>query len=304
MDDPRIGELVRNPANQLGARNPIAVVVGFPSDRGVEINGGRPGARGGPDAIRQMLYKMAPGSSEMSQVWERIADIGDVQIAGDVAHDQEMLAEILKPYLEAGTVCIILGGGHETAYGNFLGQVRSGRDVSIINIDAHADVRDLVNGKPHSGSSFRQALLHPDHPARSYSVFGLSPHGVSSAHLGFMDAYPGERIWAAESSAGRFDELLKTVDGKLMITFDLDALDQSVAPGVSAPAVAGLDQETWFRVAYSVGICDRVQSIDVSEMNPVYDIGGRTARVAALTVWHFVEGLTTRTNLHSFLHVA
>ncbi len=230
----------------------------------------------------------------MTTLWGRISDIGDVQIVGDVARDQETLADILRPYLEAGTVCIILGGGHETAYGHFLGRLRAGHEVSIVNLDVHADVRDLINGQPHSGSSFRQALLHPDYPARSYHVFGLSPHCVSNTHLRFMDAHPGGRIWTIESSADRFDQLLDTVDGDLLVTFDLDALDQSVAPGVSAPTVGGLNQKTWFRIARSVGACNRIQSIDISEMNPVYDVDGRTARVAALTVWHFVAGLTAR----------
>ncbi|MFV1981684.1 MAG: arginase family protein, partial [Rhodothermia bacterium] len=85
--DLRIGDLLSRERNRIG------IIVGFPSDRGVEINGGRPGAAAGPDAIRHALYKMTPGSPEMAHLWKQIGDVGDVQIAGDVSRDQEMLAE-------------------------------------------------------------------------------------------------------------------------------------------------------------------------------------------------------------------
>ncbi len=297
QDNPRIGDLVRD------ARKPMVVIVGFPSDRGVEINGGRAGAADGPDAIRRALYKMTPGSPLMADFWSQTADIGNVEITGDVETDQNCLAEVLRSHREANNMCIILGGGHETAYGHFLGYVQAQTAVGIINLDAHADVRDLVDGSGHSGSSFRQALENTDMPAASYTVFGLAPNVVSNSHVKFLDGYPGERVWVHDADPVRFDELLDEAESPLMVSFDLDAVDQCYAPGVSAPAVGGLRQNTWFRAAYSAGVSGKVRSIDVCELNPRYDIDNRTARLAALTIWHFVEGFSTRSDLSKFVHI-
>lgn len=293
--DPRIGDL-------LGAKsNPVAVIVGFPSDRGVAINGGRVGAADGPSAIRNALYRLTPGSSDMLEVWTRITDLGDVATTGDVGRDQKALGNALGPYLNAAVVCIVLGGGHETAYGHFLAYPMLHRSVGIINIDAHADVRELVDGNGHSGSSFRQALEHPDYPAESYAVFGLGPHSCAESHLSFMNQRSTTRVWNHEASADQFDGLLETGSSDLMVTFDLDAFDQSVAPGVSAPTADGLSAKLGMAAAYSSGVSARVKSIDLSELNPRLDPDNRTARFGAMIVWHFVEGLTSRVGISTFL---
>jgi formiminoglutamase len=79
-----------------------------------------------------------------------------------------------------------------------------------------------------------------------------------------------------------------------MVTFDLDALDQSHAPGVSAPAAGGLSQDLWLHAAYWAGRSPTVTSIDVVELNPTVDVDDRTARLAALTVLEVLRGLTDR----------
>ena len=79
-----------------------------------------------------------------------------------------------------------------------------------------------------------------------------------------------------------------------MVTFDLDAVDQAQAPGVSAPAVNGLDQELWLHAAYRTGRCPQVTSVDVVELNPRVDVDDRTARLAALTVMAVLRGLSDR----------
>ena len=79
-----------------------------------------------------------------------------------------------------------------------------------------------------------------------------------------------------------------------LVTFDLDAVDQAAAPGVSAPATAGLSPHIWLYAAYCAGKCSTVRSIDVVELSPPLDQDGRTARLAARTVWEFLRGLAAR----------
>lgn len=79
-----------------------------------------------------------------------------------------------------------------------------------------------------------------------------------------------------------------------MVSFDLDAVDQAYAPGVSAPATGGLDVDVWLHAAFEAGCNPEVASMDVVELNPRFDPDGRTARLAALTVWTFLRGLSER----------
>jgi formiminoglutamase len=185
---------------------------------------------------------------------------------------------------------IVLGGGHETTYGHFLGYAARGRPLSIENIDAHADVRPLRDGLGHSGSPFRQALEHPSRLCQRYRVEGLQPSAVAEAHLTYLSEH-GARFGFRR----RFDpETLYDSGSETLATFCLDAVDQAFAPGVSAPATDGLFPSEWLRAAYRAGACPHVTSADVVELNPNYDRDGQTARLAARTVWEILRGLATR----------
>jgi formiminoglutamase len=79
-----------------------------------------------------------------------------------------------------------------------------------------------------------------------------------------------------------------------MVSFDLDALNQGEAPGVSAPNAAGLSSALWLAAAYVAGRSRAVTSADVVELNPRVDRDDQTARVAALTVWWLLRGCAER----------
>lgn len=290
--DPRIGHLL---GKRLGTEAPAIVMLGFPSDEGVRRNGGRVGAAGGPDAIRAALYRMAPDarSDHFEDLIGRTRDIGNLEVSGDVEADQRGLAEALGPHLERGSFAIVLGGGHETSYGHFLGYVLAGRQVEILNWDAHADVRELKQGKGHSGSPFRQAIEDSSGACRRYSVAGLQPSAVQRVHLEFVRQH-GQALWCDEVSLESIDRLYREVGGPTLVSFDLDAVAEADAPGVSAPSAGGLPTELWLAAAYGAGRCPSVASADVVELNPAVDRGGQTARLAALTVWSILRGLAER----------
>lgn len=79
-----------------------------------------------------------------------------------------------------------------------------------------------------------------------------------------------------------------------MVSFDLDAVSASAAPGVSAPGIPGLSVDLWLAAAEIAGRSKAVQSIDVVELNPIFDVDDHAARLAARTVWSFLSGLARR----------
>ncbi len=291
-DDPRVGHLLGRKLTDDA--KPKVVILGFPSDEGVRRNGGRVGASEGPDAIRQALYRFAPDAERVEtfhELVEHTQDLGNLDLSGQVEQDQEMLGEVLAPYIAQNVIPIILGGGHETAYGHFLGYVKAKQDITILNWDAHADVRELKEGQAHSGSPFRQAILDPSHRCKQYMVAGLLPYSVARSHLDFITAHGGKFYWKESLSTKHITEIYRLWQSPLMTTFDLDAVDQAYAPGVSAPAVNGLAPNLWLYAAYEAGRCRVVKSMDIVELNPKFDRDNQSARLAALTVWYFLSGL-------------
>jgi formiminoglutamase len=164
-----------------------------------------------------------------------------------------------------------------------------------VNFDAHADVRPLLpGGRGHSGSPFRQALTHASGRCRGYHVAGLLPHSVARAHHDFVAQRRGKIIFRDAVTAATPKRLFTSVTAPILATFDIDAVDQAHAPGVSAPATGGLPADLWLAAAEAAGRSPRVSSVDVVEANPAFDRDGQTARLAALTVWHVLRGLAAR----------
>ncbi len=293
-DDRRIGHLL---GCALGDGLPRVVIVGFPCDEGVRRNGGRIGASEAPDAIRKHFYRLAldqeTGDGFESLV-ENTLDLGNVEISGDLEAAQTELGRSIAGYLGEDVVLVVLGGGHETSYGHFLGYVEAGIPVEILNWDAHADVRPLEEGLGHSGSPFRQVLLHPSGLCHSYRVVGLQRHSNAPSHLAFVCEHGGSFLFSDEISEKRISQLLDSGRESLLVSLDMDVVDQSFAPGVSAPAVGGLAQDLILGLAVSAGKSPGVKSFDLVEVNPWVDESERTSRLAAVTLWKFLSGLVHR----------
>lgn len=304
-DDPRLGKSCtfwRQGAPELRAGRPV--LVGFPQDEGVRRNGGRPGAAEAPAAIRHWLYRLTPWDAvhETDLAALDLLDLGNVRCDGDLEESQQALAEVIAAILTADAVPIVLGGGHETAYGHYLGYVRAGRPVAIVNIDAHLDVRPLLAGRGHSGSPFRQALEHPTQPLPGdrYAVLGAQPQSVSREHQLYVQNKGGVIRWAEqtrdclESTFRSECQRLTLTTDSVYLTLDSDVIRQADVPGVSAPNPLGLPGGEVRACAAAAGSNRRVSSFDLVEINPSFDRDGQSARWAAAVVWHFLSGLSRR----------
>ncbi len=294
-DDLRVGHVLGKSLKDPSEAR--VVIVGFPVHEGVRRNGGRVGAADGPVAIRQTLFRLTPdprNHDAFVDLLQHTVDLGDFVATGDLEANQAGFGAVLASHLKRGAVAIILGGGHETSFGHFLGYVGANQPVSVVNWDAHADVRPLKDGLGHSGSPFRQILEHPSRQCRNYLVAGLNASSVAKAHLDYMATRNASWIFNEELDRDRIDATYAGLTEPAFTTFDLDAVNGAEAPGVSAPATRGLSSQVWLHAAEYAGRCKRVGSMDIVELSPRLDIDGRTARLAAATVWHFLSGLCRR----------
>lgn len=256
------------------------VVVGFASDEGVRRNHGRPGAAEAPGALRDRLASLAdPGPA--------VYDAGDVLVTdGDLEAAQQRLGAIVARILAADALPVVLGGGHEVAYGSYLGwQGRVG--WGFFNVDAHFDLR--VADQATSGTPFRQAAdaeLSRGRPF-NYGVVGICR--PSNTRALFDDAnrlgvqYLRDHACTPEATQEFASDYLRRVE-TVHLSIDLDALPGAVAPGVSAPAAYGISIDAARAAVRRVAGSGKLGLIEVAEVNPPLDLDGRTARTAALLI--------------------
>jgi formiminoglutamase len=303
-DDPRLGDIIeRWDGSAAALRLGRAVIVGFPQDEGVRRNGGRPGAAQAPDEIRRQLHRMTPFDPETENDLTAQAplDAGNVRVEGSLANSQTALAEVVGGILAKGAVPVVLGGGHETAYGHFLGYAHARRPVSIVNVDAHLDVRPCLDGLGHSGSPFRQAMEHPQSPlpGSRYVCIGANPWAVAREHWHYARDRGATVYWSRslrdpESALQTVLQRLSGQEGSIYLTVDADAVGAGDVPGVSAPNAWGLPGPCVANMARLAAQCPQVASMDVVEVNPAVDRDHQSTRWAALVVWFFLTGLAGR----------
>lgn len=275
------------------------VVVGFSSDAGVRRNKGRPGAAGGPRALRTALGGMALSSPTA------LADAGDVVVTGDadLEDGQRRLGAVVTGLLDDGHFVTVLGGGHEVAFGSYLGvsdsTVSDGKRLGILNLDAHFDLRSAP--QPSSGTPFLQIAERETAAGRDfrYAIVGISQPGNTTALFDTADRL-GVR-YLLDDDCGIADvtgvekfvrDFLSELD-VLYLTIDLDVLPAGVAPGVSAPAALGVALEVISRVCDVVADSGKLVLLDVAELNPELDIDNRTARTAARLIHRVVTRRAT-----------
>jgi formiminoglutamase len=276
----------------LDGAAPGLALLGFACDAGVTRNHGRPGAAGGPTALRRALSNLA---------WRRIApawDAGDVLVEGDALEaGQRELAAAVSRLLDAGHRPVVVGGGHEVAAGSFAGLAdhleRTGRGrtpaIGVVNLDAHLDLRA---GPASSGTPFRQIAEACAARGRPFRYLCLGVDEGSNTEALFDTARRLGAGWRRDRAMtpARLDEIaaelaafLATVD-RVHLTIDLDVLPAAVAPGVSAPAPRGVALEVVEALVDTVVASGKLALGEVAELNPRFDPEGQTARVAARLV--------------------
>ena len=295
-DTRRLFQIVRNGSTGYSRGEPV--LLGFACDAGVKRNKGRPGAMQGPHAIRSMLAGLP--AHDMDVLW----DAGDVCCRGDeLEQAQAELSARVAQILGAGARPVILGGGHEVAWGSFggLNQHLNRLDsavphtpkpsVLIVNLDAHFDLRTSRPGT--SGTSFDQILEACQHQRQPimYSCFGVSRLGNTKGlfeharKLGVVyieDTQMQERH--LDQSLAQLDQLISRAD-HVYLTIDLDVLPAAVAPGVSAPNAFGVPMCVIEACAQRVKASGKLRLADIAEINPLFDIDNHTARAAARLAW-------------------
>ncbi len=272
---------------------PVALL-GYACDEGVRRNQGRVGAQAGPLALRLQLAKLAyphaPG---------RLADLGDVACEGsEMEACQALLAGIVAQVVAAGHFPLVIGGGHDVAFGHFQGIRRGlagqGKRLGIVNFDAHFDLRPVA-AAPNSGTPFNQVL--EAHPEVGYLAVGIQP--ASNPPLLFelaeqfgaayvlSEACTGDNFEAVQAILGAFAQR----HDALYLTIDLDGFAAPFAPGVSAPSPLGFAPDFVWRASKLLLATGKVVACDLAELNPGYDRDGLTANLAARLVDAVVERL-------------
>ena len=295
----------------------------------LEIGASQRGTLMGPAALRT-----AGLVTVLSALGLEVTDHGDIGIV-DVDALQDPAPDNARHYREiqrwiralsrrsyeltrSGAVPIFLGGDHTLSMGSVNGVARywreEGRELFILWLDAHADYNTpatTVSANMHGMSAAflcaepgLDGLLgdEPRAPVKSnrLELFGirsldkaekalLRDRGISIADMRAIDEF-GVGVLIR-----RVIDKVRSCNGVLHVSFDVDFLDPGIAPGVGTTVPGGATYREAHLVMEMLHDCGLVRSVDIVELNPFLDERGRTARVAVELIGSlFGETITDR----------
>lgn len=264
-----------------------ACFVGVPLDTGTS---NRAGARFGPRAIRAEScllrpYNMATRAAPYDSI--QVADIGDVAInTFNLQKSMDIVTEAYDEIIGHGCVPLTMGGDHTIVLPILRAMKKKYGAVGVVHVDAHADVNDTMFGeKIAHGTPFRRAIEEGLIDGNRVAQIGLRGTGYTAEDFDWSRSH-GIRVVQAEecwykSVAPIMDEVrAKLGDGPVYLSFDIDGLDPSFAPGTGTPEIGGL---TIWQALEIIRGCRGLDIVgcDLVEISPPYDPSGNTALVGA-----------------------
>ncbi len=268
-------------------------LIGFKCDEGIKRDLGRAGAADGPIAIRQQLAKLPVQKQNID-----CYDAGDIICTdNDLETSQQALAEVIAMFLAKGIHPIVLGGGHEMAWGHYQGIIKNyprEKHLGIINFDAHFDLHPTHPIEHGSATTAFYQIAH-DHLANKkrfdYNCIGVQHAGDIRQSFDIAKKLKVKFILADELHQGLqekcFDFIDRIIDEneRIYLSLSLDVFSAAFAPAVSSIQPLGLNPWHVIPLLRQAASSGKVVSYDIAELIPRYDIDHRTAKLAAAMVY-------------------
>jgi arginase len=289
--------------------NKKARIIGVPMDLGA----GRRGVDMGPSAIR-----IAGINQAIALLGYQVSDAGNVHVRPaeaiertsprahflpQIAEAAEELAVMVEAALEDGALPVILGGDHSIAIGSVAGVAsfyrKREQKVGIIWLDAHTDVNTPESSPSGNIHGMPLAALLGYGARELTHVAGFAPKVLpeNTAVIGARSIDPGEREFVKSTGVRVFP--MSEVDERgfpavvaeavkiasmntagIHVTMDMDFIDPFYAPGVGTPERGGATYREGHLAMEKIADSGRVLSVELTEVNPVFDISNQTAQLA------------------------
>lgn len=299
----KIGEKIQwvKDLNDLAASSAKFVLIGIPEDIGVRANGGIGGASSAWNSFLRAFLNM---QSNPFLDGEELLLLGHFDIGGPFEETiaglrtkttkiDELVYPIIEQIVSAGKIPIVIGGGHNNAYGIIKGTSTARKNkIDVINIDAHADLR-AMEGR-HSGNPFRYALA--EGYLNQYRIFGLKQNYVNPELLTLFEEnsnlkalYFEDLLLSNQSVKQNWFEFINPLSPDCGLELDLDSIE-NVLSSACSPSGFQLNEIRTLLLsggkAYSyLHICEGATELGTGQTDST------TGKTIAFLVSDFVRGL-------------
>jgi agmatinase len=254
-------------------------VTGIPFDTATT---NRPGTRFGPRAIREASTQLSWAKLDEwdFDVFDKLAviDYGDCDFDhGRPETTPECIEKHTKEIISENVGLLSLGGDHFVTYPILKAHAEKHGPLSLIHFDAHSDTWEDEDGRIDHGTMFYHAAKEGIVKAEQSVQIGLRTFNDEAWGFNILKA-----PWVHEHGTKAVIESIREIvgDNKCYLTFDIDCLDPSYAPGTGTPVIGGLTTNQAQQILRGLAGINLV-GMDLVEVAPAYDVGDITSLAGA-----------------------
>lgn len=264
-------------------------LIGLKESRGTDL--AKSTERGSAE-IRDKLYNLKRGIGSY-----RIADLGDLISGSDLSDTYTRMQEVGDFLMKRQILPIYFGGTHDLDFGQYLSYEKMKKMVSLLTVDSKFDMEDegMMVGK-HS----QEIILHQPNFLFTYAHVAYQSYLVDSSLLGIMEKlyFDHLRLGLLRKEFKEIEPIVRNAD---LLSFDLSAIQSSDAPGGMESTPFGLTAEEAAQICWFAGTNEKLSSFGLYGYDPYFDDSqNKTAMIAAVMIWYFIEGFYSRKDSLSF----
>lgn len=245
-----------------------AVVIPFGLEASVSYGGG---TGSGPAAILAASHQLELYDDELEcEPYLRygVAAVREPVISRPVEAALTQLQSLVEAVLDAGKFPLVLGGEHSLTVAPVRALAARHKDLAVLQLDAHADLRDGYQGERFSHAAAMRRVLD----SLNVSLVSVGIRAISREEVEFYQANR-DRItihWAKDQARWNLDAMLAPLKGRpVYLTFDIDALDASVMPATGTPTPGGLSYGAALEIVRRACGAGNVVGADLVELAPI-----------------------------------
>lgn len=239
------------------------------------------------DYVRENLYRLFQGNYS-----SRIADLGNIRKGNTIDDSYFALTDVLSQLLKKGIIPIVIGGGQDLTYCNYLSYQKMEQTINIVSVDASFDIGD-GDKELNSRSYLSKIILHKPNILFNYSNVGYQTYFVEQNAIELMGKlyFDAHRLGQVRKNMEDVEPIVRNAD---VLSFDISAIRQSDAPGNGNASPNGFYGEEACQICRYAGMSDKLTSFALYEINPAFDNNKQTAHLAAQMIWYFIDGFYNR----------
>lgn len=257
----------------------------------------RPGTREGPQAIIDASRNLELYDTELRRepYTVGIHTLRAVEpVMGNAPHFAERLEQVTQALLAQDKFVVTLGGDHSVSIGVIRAFAKHFPQMSVLQIDAHTDLRDVYEGSQYSSATIMRRVLEVC--PRTAQV-GMRSISADEARLIEQRTLP---VWLASEIAAQrrqgtrqwIEEVVQTLGEEVYVTIDIDAFDPSLVPGTGTPEPGGME---WYEIVDLLSAVTRRRKVigfDVVELSPLVE--GHVSPVVAAKLAYKLIGMAVQ----------